>query len=63
MNKRFNLTRIESLPCKDDPGNYVFPPDFFGDVQTEDVKSVINIVKQKTDRFKHLGSYNEQVFP
>jgi len=60
---RFNLTRIESLPCKDEPGNYVFFLDFLCDTQSEDVKNVMNMVKQKTGRFKHLGSYNEQVFP
>jgi len=57
-----NLTRIESLPFRDDPGHYVF----FLDFQCEDVQNsiedILEKVKQKIKIFKYLGCYQEEVF-
>jgi prephenate dehydratase/chorismate mutase/prephenate dehydratase len=60
--ERINLTRIESVPYRDDPGNYAFFLDFQRDDIHADVDRILKIVKQKTKMLKYLGCYNERVF-
>ena len=52
-----NLTRIESMPNRSDPGNYVFFLDFFGSDKDPDVTTVLARVREKTSVFKFLGCY------
>ncbi len=52
-----NLTRIESVPSRDDPASYVFFLDFDGFVTDPRVIRVLDRVKQKTRIFKFLGCY------
>jgi prephenate dehydratase/chorismate mutase/prephenate dehydratase len=59
---RINLTRIESLPYRDDPGNYAFFLDFQSNDIHTDVDRILKIVKQKTMMLKYLGCYNEKAF-
>jgi len=59
---KINLTRIESLPFRKDPGNYVFFLDFQMDADQFDVEKVLNRVKQNTKMLKYLGRYREEVF-
>ena len=57
-----NLTRIESLPSRDDPGNYVFFLDFQGNDIQGNVEKILEEVKQKTMMLKYLGCYTEEIF-
>jgi prephenate dehydratase/chorismate mutase/prephenate dehydratase len=57
-----NLTRIESLPSRNDPGNYVFFLDFQSDNIQNEVEKILVKVKQKTVMVKYLGCYKEKVF-
>jgi len=52
-----NLTRIESRPEKGNPGRYIFMLDFSGSIENENVKKVLEKVRQKTLRYKFLGCY------
>lgn len=54
-----NLTRIESMPNREDPGNYYFFLDFEGDVNDEKVKNVLDNVIENTNMYKFLGCYKE----
>lgn len=54
---KINLTRIESRPFKDNPGNYVFFVDFNGFDQDDEVKQILKEVKVKTLFYKFLGCY------
>ncbi len=56
---RINLTRIESMPNREDPGNYYFFLDFEGDINDENVKNVLNDVSENTIMYKFLGCYKE----
>jgi prephenate dehydratase/chorismate mutase len=57
-----NLTRIESLPSRDDPGNYVFFLDFqCADLEPE-VERILEKVRSSTAGFRFLGCYKEEVF-
>ena len=60
--ERINLTRIESLPYRNDPGNYVFFLDFQCDAIHSRVRNILNKVKLKTKMLKYLGCYKEEVF-
>ena len=55
--KRINLTRIESRPIKNDPGNYVFFTDFEGSDKEDRVAGVLEEVQKLTTSFKFLGCY------
>lgn len=55
-----NLTRIESLPCRNDPGHYVFFLDFQVDGTFDKLDKILEKVKQKTNMFKYLGCYQEK---
>jgi prephenate dehydratase/chorismate mutase len=54
-----NLTRIESMPNREDPGNYYFFLDFEGNAQDEQVQRVLADVQQHTMMYKFLGCYRE----
>jgi chorismate mutase / prephenate dehydratase len=53
-----NLTRIESMPKRNDPGNYQFFLDFVGSPDDPAVKDILESVERKTATFKLLGCYN-----
>jgi len=55
-----NLTRIESLPCREDPGQYVFFLDFQCRNKSTSIDCILQEVKQKTEMFKYLGCYKEK---
>lgn len=57
-----NLTRIESLPYRDDPGSYAFFLDFQSNNIHTDIDRILKIVKQKTVMLKYLGCYQEKTF-
>jgi len=59
--ERINLTRIESLPDRDDPGNYIFFLDFQKDGIKERVPIILENVREKTAKLKYLGCYTEEV--
>jgi prephenate dehydratase/chorismate mutase/prephenate dehydratase len=52
-----NLTRIESRPARNIPGNYVFFSDFEGSDQDERVVQALDAVREKSMSFKFLGCY------
>jgi prephenate dehydratase/chorismate mutase/prephenate dehydratase len=52
-----NLTRIESLPSRDIPGNYVFFLDFQGSNKDPKVTRVLSRVEEMSLVFKFLGCY------
>ena len=54
-----NLTRIESRPILDDPGNYAFLLEFQGSDRDPKVIDVLKRVKEKSTMFKFLGCYPE----
>ncbi len=56
---KINLTRIESMPNREDPGNYYFFLDFEGDIKDENVQNVLNDVIENTFMYKFLGCYKE----
>lgn len=60
--KKINLTRIESLPNREDPGNAVFFLDFQSQGKTDLVQKILHEVKKKTVMLKYLGCYQEDVF-
>lgn len=54
-----NLTRIESRPAKNQPGNFVFLVDFKGSLNDPHIAEAIEKVSGKTTMLKLLGCYNE----
>ena len=52
-----NLTKIESVPNRNDPGSYVFFLDFDGSIKDPAVLAALERVKQKTKLYKFLGCY------
>lgn len=52
-----NLTRIESMPNRFDPGNYVFFLDFFGSDRDPRVSRVLDRVREKSLLYRFLGCY------
>jgi prephenate dehydratase len=52
-----NLTRIESLPSRDIPGNYVFFLDFQGSNQDPQIREVLKRVERMSMLYKFLGCY------
>ncbi|MBU1682203.1 prephenate dehydratase [Candidatus Micrarchaeota archaeon] len=54
-----NLTRIESRPLIEDPGNYAFLLDFQGSAEDSKVKKALEEVKKHTATYKFLGCYKE----
>ncbi len=56
---KVNLTRIESMPNREDPGNYYFFVDFEGNIEQKDVQNAIAVVQKNTSMYKFLGCYKE----
>ena len=52
-----NLTKIESRPSKEGLGHYIFFIDMEGHRLDEDIKEILNVLKDNTSFFKVLGSY------
>ncbi|MGD8369636.1 MAG: prephenate dehydratase [Desulfobacterales bacterium] len=52
-----NLTRIASMPLRQDPDNYCFFLDFEGDGADEKVAQVLSRMEELTITLKRLGSY------
>lgn len=52
-----NLSRIESMPNAEDPGNYVFFLDFHGSPHEERVAAVLDSVQKRSSKYKFLGCY------
>ena len=58
--ERINLTRIESLACRDYPENSVFFLDFHTDTANPKIGKILDILKDKTIFLKYLGCYKEE---
>ncbi len=56
---KINLSRIESMPNREDPGNYYFFLDFEASLEDEKVLRVLEAIQQHTKIYKFLGSYKE----
>jgi prephenate dehydratase/chorismate mutase/prephenate dehydratase len=54
-----NLTRIESRPLRNDPGNYAFLLDFKGSDKDDTLRGILDTVKEKSVTYKFLGNYME----
>lgn len=52
-----NMTKIESRPIKDKPGEYRFFIEADGDYSSKSVKSVLKKVEEASSSFKILGAY------
>ena len=57
LEAQINLTRIASMPRRDDPGNYTFFLDFEGSPEDKPVARVLKEMKSKTIELKFLGNY------
>jgi chorismate mutase/prephenate dehydratase len=55
--RRLNMTKIESRPTKRRPWEYVNFVDFEGHRDTDDVRAVLDEVKERCQFLKILGSY------
>jgi prephenate dehydratase len=55
--KKINLTRIESRPARTNIGEYFFFIDFEGHRQQNEIRSVLQRVKEESCYLKILGSY------
>ncbi|WP_409201052.1 prephenate dehydratase [Methanobrevibacter sp. DSM 116169] len=55
--KTINLTKIESRPSKERLGKYIFFVDFLGHRNNDDIKEILNDIKDKVPFLKILGSY------
>lgn len=56
-NAGINLTRIESMPNRHDPGNYYFFLDFHGSKEDPVLQGVLSRVKEKAIDYRFLGCY------
>lgn len=59
--EEINLTRIQSVLNRDDPGSYLFFVDFHGSTQDEPVQRALERVRGMTPLYKFLGCYPEAV--
>lgn len=55
--KNINLTRLESMPLKDKPWEYLFLIDFEGHIDDLKVQNALKELKKHTASVKILGSY------
>ncbi len=55
--ENINLTRIESVPKRDETGNYLFFVDFHGSDRLPGVQRALERVRRITPLFKFLGCY------
>ncbi len=53
-----NMTKIESRPVKDRPGDYRFFIEADCDIQSEEVREMLSSIEQDTLECKLLGAYN-----
>ncbi len=56
---KINLTRIESMAISGKPNNYMFFIDFVGNTEDSNVEKALKLVKEKTEIYKWLGSYEK----
>ena len=54
-----NLTRIESMPNRNDPQNYLFFVDFHGSVSDPVVERALGLVQGMSTLYRFLGCYQE----
>ncbi len=54
-----NMTRLESMPNREDPGTYCFFVDFEGNDQDDNIKQLLEQIKENTSMYKFLGCYKE----
>jgi prephenate dehydratase len=54
-----NMSRIESLPNREDPGNYYFFVDIEGNILDPKVENALELVQENTSMYKFLGCYKE----
>ena len=52
-----NMTKIESRPIKNSPGEYCFFIEFKGDVAAKNVRASLDRMKEYSRNFKLLGCY------
>ncbi len=57
--ENINITRIESRPILDDPGNYAFLLDLHGSMRDERTIAILEKLKEETVMYKFLGCYKE----
>jgi prephenate dehydratase/chorismate mutase len=55
--RAINLTRIESRPHRNDPGNYIFFTDFEGSREDEKVIDALDALQRKATSYKFCGCY------
>lgn len=55
--KELNMTKIQSRPIKDKPGEYRFFIEVDGDYSKSDVKAVLKRVENSANSFKIIGAY------
>ena len=56
---RINLTKIQSRPTKEELGEYMFFIDFEGHLEDDNIKTALEILRQRCSLFRILGSYPE----
>jgi prephenate dehydratase/chorismate mutase len=54
---KINLTRIESMPRREEPGSYWFFMDCSANINDKEVASVIEALEKSSAKYKFLGSY------
>ena len=54
---KINLTRIESMPRRDAPGNYYFFLDFLANSSDKKVADILKTVEEACDKYNFLGCY------
>ncbi len=52
-----NMTKIESRPIKNSPGEYCFFVEFEGDISVKNVKAALDRLSEYTKNYKLLGCY------
>lgn len=55
--KGVNLLKIESRPIMDRLGEYLFFVDLEGDIASKNVSEALSLLREKTERFKYMGSF------
>lgn len=54
-----NMVKIESRPTKNEPWEYLLYIDFEGDIETNSVRNLIELIDENSDYFKVLGCYKK----
>ncbi len=52
-----NLTLIQSRPLPGNPFEYFFFVDFVGDIESQNVKEALDVMRSRVERLRVLGSY------